>query len=156
MMFMQRSTKRVLHRTCWQLTPHFFSTLSGCDLLLASIRSNEDLAQVQINQNRYDLDSHGKGEGRHPPAPPSVILIPSSSGDVSEILRLCNDNKIPIIPYGAGTSVEGHISALKKGTVSLDMKKFKHVGLPSDVILDDACIEVGAGVTRLELNDHLR
>lgn len=154
-MILQRSTKQTLHK-CTQAT-HFLSTLSrSCDSFLDSLRSNADLAHVQINQNKYDLDSHGRGEGHHPCAPPSAILVPTSAHDVSQILSMCNKHKVPIIPFGAGTSVEGHVSALNKESISLDMKKFKKVDLPIDGILEDACIEVGAGVTRHELNDHLR
>ena len=145
----------MLHRRT-QAT-HFLSTLSrSCDSVLDSVRSNVDLAHVQISQNKYDLDSHGRGEGHHPCAPPSAILIPTSAQDVSHILSMCNKHKVPIIPFGAGTSVEGHLSALNQESISLDMKKFKEVDLPSNGILEDACIEVGAGVTRHELNDHLR
>jgi D-lactate dehydrogenase (cytochrome) len=154
-MILQRSTKQILQRRT-QAT-HFLSTLSrSCDSVLDYILSNPDLAHVQISQNKYDLDSHGRGEGHHPCAAPSAVLIPTSAQDVSHILSMCNKHKVPIIPFGAGTSVEGHLSALNQESISLDMKKFKEVDLPSNGILEDACIEVGAGVTRHELNDHLR
>ncbi len=109
-----------------------------------------------INQNKYDLESHGKGEGYHPVAPPAAIFIPQSTEDVSKIIKACNQYKVHVIPYGAGTSVEGHVSALQNNTISLDMKEFKTISLPDDGALDDACIDVGAGVNRIELNEHLR
>lgn len=116
-----------------------------------------ELPHIPINQNAYDLDSHGRGEGHHPPAPPAGILTPTSTEDVSRILRICNENSVPVIAYGAGTSVEGHIAALNRKSISLDMKEFKNVNLPvDDGMLEDAFVDVGAGVTRLELNDMLR
>lgn len=111
---------------------------------------------MSINTNKYDLEGHGRGEGHHPVAPPAAILVPRSTEDVSSILKTCNHFQVPVIAYGAGTSVEGHISALSKNSISIDMKEFKDVGLPNDGMLHDACIDVGAGVTRLELNEQLR
>jgi len=117
---------------------------------------SSSLPHVGINRNKYDLNEHGKGEGQHPVAPPAAILTPHSTKDVSVILKLCNQYRVPLIAYGAGTSVEGHISALSANSISLDMKEFKDVGIPNDGMLEDACVDVGAGVTRLELNHQLR
>ena len=121
------------------------------------------LPHLKLNTNKYELESHGKGESYHPPAPPVAILTPTSNKDVSHILQLCNKYRVPIIPYGTGTSVEGHVAALQPGSISLDMKEFKFVNdddssdsFSSSSLLDDPCITVGAGVTRLELNDRLR
>lgn len=60
-----------------------------------------------------------------------------------------------MIPWGAGTSLEGHVSAIRDGTVSLDMAEFDSIELP-DGMLPDAHVRVGAGVTRKALNDALR
>jgi FAD/FMN-containing dehydrogenase len=112
------------------------------------------LPHIEINTNKYELESHGKGESYHPSAPPSAILIPTSNEDVANIVQLCNEYHVPLIPYGTGTSVEGHVSALRPGSISLDMKEFQFID--DCTSLDDPCITVGAGVTRLTLNDRLR
>ena len=115
---------------------------------------NSTMPHLHLNTNKYELEIHGKGESYHTPAPPAAILTPVSNEDIVHILRLCNKYHVPVIPYGTGTSVEGHVSALQPGTISLDMKEFKFVDDCNS--LDDPCITVGAGVTRLELNDRLR
>ena len=131
---------------------HSSSSLSK---FLNEISTN--LSHLEINQNKYDLHVHGKGEGYHPTSPPAAILTPTSVTDVSSILKYCNEYKIPVIPYGAGTSVEGHVAAIYPSSISLDMQKFKQVDLPTDgTMLEDAHIQVGAGVTRHELNQALR
>jgi len=112
------------------------------------------LPHLELNTNKYDLERHGKGESYHPSAPPFGILYPTSVEDISQIVRLCNRYHVPLIPFGTGTSVEGHVAALEPGSISLDMKEFKFIEDCSR--LDDPCITVGAGVTRLELNDRLR
>eukprot|EP00957_Ditylum_brightwellii_P143611 10941369-Ditylum_brightwellii.AAC.1 len=118
---------------------------------LSKIKSS--LPHLSINTNPYDLSSHGRGESYHPTAPPSAILTPSSSSDIQTILQYANQYKVPIIPYGAGTSVEGHLNALYGG-VSLDMTNFNEIELMDDG-LEDFFVRVGAGVTRKTLNEAL-
>ncbi|KAL7446381.1 hypothetical protein ACHAXM_010167 [Skeletonema potamos] len=80
---------------------------------------------LKISLNKYDLDSHGHGESHHPLSPPDAVLYPSSVEEIQDILRLCcrevyreGDSDIPnveivsVIPYGAGTSLEGHLNFL--------------------------------------------
>lgn len=115
---------------------------------------SSSLPHLQLNTNKYDLFNHGKGESYHPSAPPAAILTPTSNEDIVQIIKLCNKYHIPLIPFGTGTSVEGHVSALNPNSISLDMKEFKFID-DCDT-LQDPCIKVGAGVTRLELNERLR
>jgi len=80
---------------------------------------------LKISLNKYELDSHGRGESHHPVSPPDAVLYPSSVEEIQDILRLCcrevyreGDGDVPtveivsVIPYGAGTSLEGHLSFL--------------------------------------------
>lgn len=110
---------------------------------------------LEISVNPYDLESHGKGESYHACDRPEAVLFPSTTQDVATILRCCSEDMVPLIPYGAGTSLEGHVGAIRGG-VSLDMAKFDDIDLPDDSILEDCNIRVGAGVTRQRLNDALR
>ena len=110
---------------------------------------------LKISVNPYDLESHGKGESYLPCKRPEAVLFPSSTRDVASILRRCSEDRVPVIPFGAGTSLEGHVSAIHGG-VSLDMAKFDDVNIPDDSTLKDRHVRVGAGVTRLRLNDALR
>eukprot|EP00986_Skeletonema_menzelii_P018870 scaffold26744_cov134-Skeletonema_menzelii.AAC.2 len=77
---------------------------------------------LKISLNKYDLDSHGHGESHHPVSPPDAVLYPSSVEEIQDILRLCcrevyrEGDDVPtveivsVIPYGAGTSLEGHLN----------------------------------------------
>ncbi|MBT4905549.1 MAG: FAD-binding protein, partial [Rhodospirillaceae bacterium] len=95
---------------------------------------------------------HGRDESHHPPLPPDAVAFPNNTDEVAEIVRLCGGHKIPIIPYGVGTSLEGGISAVKGG-VCLDLG-----GLDRILRIDaqDMDVTVEAGVTRKRLNEELR
>jgi D-lactate dehydrogenase (cytochrome) len=113
-------------------------------------------SHVEISTNPYDLERHGRGESYHPTAAPSAVITPSSVADVVAIARHCAQHRVPIIPYGAGTSVEGHVCALYGG-VSMDMAKFNTVEFEDSAnSLPDPIAMVGAGVTRKRLNEELR
>ncbi|KAL7549929.1 hypothetical protein ACHAWF_013184 [Thalassiosira exigua] len=128
---------------------------------------------LEVATNPYALDAHGRGESHHPPAPPDAVIYPSSVEEIQDILGLCcrertatgdgageggGDAKddaeetvvdvVSVIPYGAGTSLEGHLSFLdvpssqtdgiygshekvqvvRKGGISLDMRNFRDIG----------------------------
>jgi D-lactate dehydrogenase (cytochrome) len=122
------------------------------------IQSLEDVlpSHVEISTNSYDLMTHGKGESYHPTAPPAAVVSPTCIEDVVAIVRHCSLHKIPIIPFGAGTSVEGHLAALHGG-ISMDMCKFDTIEFEdNEESLPDAIVCVGAGVTRKRLNEELR
>ena len=84
--------------------------------------------------------------------PPDVVVYPRTSEEVSEIAKLCAAHSVPVIPFGTGTSLEGHINA-PHGGVSIDLSLMKRIIAVHDEDLD--CV-VEAGVTRKELNEHLR
>ncbi len=98
------------------------------------------------------LDQHGKDESHHTPAPPDIVVFPESSVEVAAIVRLCADARTPVIPFGAGTSLEGGIGALQGG-VCLDMTGMNRI---IQVNADDLDVTVEAGVTRKQLNADLR
>src|SRR5438093_9114554 len=53
-------------------------------------------------------EQHGRGESYHPVAAPDAVCFPRSTGEVAEIVKLCARLRVPVIPFGAGTSLEGH------------------------------------------------
>ena len=97
------------------------------------------------------LEQHGRGEGRRESYPPDLVVYPTSTAEVSEIVRLAADFNAPVIPYGAGSSLEGHVSAVHGG-VCIDMTRMNRV-LRFSVTDMDATIE--AGVTRTQLTHEL-
>ena len=84
--------------------------------------------------------------------PPDAVVFPLSTDEVSAIVKLCAEARIPIIPFGAGTSLEGHVNA-PHGGICLDMSRMKRIVAIND---EDLNVVVEAGVTRKELNSHLR
>lgn len=123
------------------------------------------LPHINISTNPYDLVTHGRGESYHDTAAPFAVVSPSSKDEVMDVVKLCSDHRIPIIPFGAGTSVEGHVCAIHGG-ISLDMKLLDSIehpivapSIPMDAgsgAVSDPIAKVGAGVTRKRLNDELR
>ncbi|MDA7947622.1 MAG: FAD-binding protein [Hyphomicrobiaceae bacterium] len=84
--------------------------------------------------------------------PPDAVVFVENTGDVVEAVKICAENKVPIIPFGAGTSLEGHLNA-PYGGVSLDFSRMNRI---LDVHREDLDCVVEAGVTRKQLNEHLR
>mmetsp|Transcript_3354 Transcript_3354/g.7479 ORF Transcript_3354/g.7479 Transcript_3354/m.7479 type:complete len:170 (+) Transcript_3354:38-547(+) len=130
--------------------------VSSSEISISALRGMLEPRGVDISLNPNDLKSHGKGESFHPVAPPSAVVTPSSIQDVVEIVKHCGKYKLPIIPFGAGTSVEGHVCAIRGG-ISLDMRLFDAVEIhESENGMPEPMAKVGAGVTRKRLNEQLR
>jgi D-lactate dehydrogenase (cytochrome) len=84
--------------------------------------------------------------------PPDAVIFPQSAGDVQDIVRLCAQHRVPVIPYGTGTSLEGHINA-PFGGVTIDFRDMNKV---LAVHAEDLDCVVEPGVTRKQLNEYLR
>ena len=98
------------------------------------------------------LERHGKDEAYHTGLPPEAVVFATSTEDVVEVVNLCRAHKAPLIPFGTGTSLEGHINAVRGG-ISLDLSLMTEV---LEVNEEDLDCRVQAGVTRKALNEHLR
>jgi D-lactate dehydrogenase (cytochrome) len=97
-------------------------------------------------------EQHGVDEGWHDGAPPDAVVFASSTDDVVTVVRACAAHRAPLIPFGVGTSLEGHVAALHGG-ISLDLSGMERV---VEVNVDDLDCRVEAGVHRKQLNEVLQ
>ncbi len=97
-------------------------------------------------------ERHGQDESYHQPHAPDAVAFAQSTEEVADIVKLCARYKAPIIPFGTGTSLEGHVAALKGG-VCIDVSQMNRV---LRVGAEDLDVTVEAGVTRKQLNEYLR
>jgi len=97
-------------------------------------------------------EQHSHGEGLADAALPDIVVFPHSNDEVASIMRTCHAARIPVIAFGVGTSLEGHVAALYGG-VSLDLSQMNRVLEGNGADLD---CRVQAGVTREQLNVELK
>jgi D-lactate dehydrogenase (cytochrome) len=95
---------------------------------------------------------HGRDESAFAPMPPDAVAFPRSTGEVAAIARLCHAHEVPMIPYGVGSSVEGHVLATRGG-VTIDLAQMNRL---LAVHAEDLDAVVEPGVTRKQLNDELK
>jgi len=97
-------------------------------------------------------DHHGRDESPYPVTPPDAVVFAESTDDVVEAVRACRDHRFPIIAYGAGSSLEGHLLAVQGG-LTIDVSR---LGRVLSVDAEDLTCTVQAGVTRKQLNAEIK
>jgi D-lactate dehydrogenase (cytochrome) len=97
-------------------------------------------------------EHHGKDESYFPYALPDAVVFPHSTDEVRDVVNICRRHQVPMIPFGVGTSLEGHILAVAGG-VSIDLSQMNKVLAVHEEDLDAV---VQAGVTRKQLNEYIR
>ncbi|OUI93949.1 2-hydroxy-acid oxidase [Acetobacter indonesiensis] len=126
--------------------------------LHATARANAVLSALRaqlgdkISTNASVCDAHSHGEALPVANMPVGVVFAETSEDVSATLRLCHEHRVPVVAFGAGTSVEGHVTP-PDGGISLDLSRMAHVLEVNQADLD---CRVQAGVTRQSLNAFLR
>jgi D-lactate dehydrogenase (cytochrome) len=106
---------------------------------------------ARANDTPAVRDHHSHGESYHEPSPPDVVCLPQTTDEVAEILRISARFQVPVVPFGAGTSLEGHVNALRGG-ITIDLREMNKV---LRVSVEDLDATVEAGVSRLQLNKAL-
>ncbi len=109
------------------------------------------LVSGSVSTNEAILDQHGKDESAIPPVRPSAVVMPNSTEEVSKVLKFCNSEKIPVVAFGAGSSLEGHVLPLYGG-ISLDLTQMNKI---LEIKADDLVVRVEPGVHRMALNEKL-
>jgi D-lactate dehydrogenase (cytochrome) len=111
----------------------------------------EDLLGERVTQNQEVRNEHGVGFSYHTCTPPDLVVYPCSTEEIAAIVTICSKNQIPVIPFGAGTSVEGHVLAVNGG-VCVDLRLMNQV---LEVDSANMCTTIQAGVTRNQLDELL-
>lgn len=96
-------------------------------------------------------EQHGVGFSYHECQPPDVVVYPQTTEEIAEIVKICAKYGVPIVPFGAGTSIEGHVLALRGG-VCMDLSLMNQI---VEVNQADMYVTVQAGVTRNQLDGLL-
>ncbi|MEG0975112.1 MAG: FAD-linked oxidase C-terminal domain-containing protein [Comamonas sp.] len=97
-------------------------------------------------------DQHGRDEGAISAPPPAAVVFAESTQDVQDAIKLCDQYNVPVIAYGAGSSLEGHLLAVQGG-ISIDMNRMNQV---LSVNTEDLTITVQPGITRKALNEAIK
>ncbi len=106
----------------------------------------------RVSTGESVLDLHSRDQSHHRPCRPDVVIWPISAHEVSKILIYCNEKRIPVTPWGVGTSLEGNPIPVKGGVV-LD---FSHMNRILEIRADDFQVDVEPGVNYKDLNEKLR
>lgn len=97
-------------------------------------------------------EQHGRDEGAIAAPPPAAVVFAESTQDVQDAVRLCARHGVPVIPYGAGSSLEGHLLAVEGG-ISIDVSRMNRI---LSVNTEDLTVTVQPGITRKQLNDAIK
>jgi len=111
----------------------------------------------KIFNNRFSTSestraNYARGEDTYDPILSKAVVFPETNEEVSKILRLCNQHKVPVVPFGTGTSLEGNVVGNDKG-ITICLEKMNKV---LSVNVEDFDCRVQACVTKEQLNEYLR
>ncbi|WP_342577191.1 FAD-linked oxidase C-terminal domain-containing protein [Psychrobacillus sp. FSL K6-2843] len=113
---------------------------------------SEHLEQDQISINQTIRELHGKDESYHSISLPDVVVFPRSATDVSNIMKTASRLKVPVVPFGRGTSLEGHAIPYENG-ITVDFSLMDKI---LEIRENDLLVKVQPGVTRTQLNKELK
>jgi len=119
------------------------------DDLLDELRG---IVEQRLSTSAAVRDQHGRDESFHPSHPPGAVVFAKSTEEVSAVVKACAARRGPVIPFGTGTSLEGHVAALKGG-VCIDLTQMDEI---LEVNAEDLDVTVQPGVRRKQLNEYLR
>lgn len=117
---------------------------------------SDDLAAIltpgQVTENQSIREQHSHDESYQTPRQPDVVVFAQSADDVAKVLRYANEHRVPVVPFAAGTSLEGHAIPVRGG-ISLDLTRMDRI---LEVRPEDFLVRVEPGVSKNRLNETLR
>jgi len=121
-----------------------------CMTLAADLTAR--LSASQVSRSESVLRQHSMDESYHMPVLPDVVVFPECTKDVVSVIEYAITHKIPIVPFGIGSSLEGHAIPIKAG-ISMDMTRMNQI---LEIRPNDFLVHVQPGVTRTQLNAELK
>ncbi len=118
----------------------------------AVIAQARELLGDRMTTNAALREQHSHGEDSQPRTLPDAVAFVERGSEAAFVLALCHQHGVPVVPFGAGTSLEGHVTPVRGG-ISLDLSRMTRV---LQVNAADMDCRIEAGVTRQQLNEHLR
>ena len=117
----------------------------------ALVRDLSEILGDRCSTNETQLEHHGHGESWHTPGQPDAVVFPLTTEEVSAVVRVAARHGAPMVPFGAGSSLEGHVNPIRGG-VTIDLSRMTRV---LRVSAEDLDATVEAGVTHRQLNKAL-
>ena len=111
-----------------------------------------EILKDRISFSEGTRRNYARGEDTYEPVLSKAVVFPETNEEVSKILKLCNEHKVPVVPFGTGTSLEGHVVGNENG-ITISLEKMNKV---LSVNASDFDCRVQANVTRKQLNEYLR
>ena len=111
-----------------------------------------EILKDRISFSEGTRTNYARGEDTYEPVLSKAVVFPETNEEVSQILKLCNEHKVPVVPFGTGTSLEGHVVGNENG-ITISLEKMNKV---LSVNASDFDCRVQANVTRKQLNEYLR
>lgn len=110
------------------------------------------LEPSRVSTNKTILEQHSKDESYHKPALPDVVVFPKTTEEVRKIVKIANDHHLPVVAFGIGSSLEGHVIPYEGG-ISVDFSMMNEI---LEVNPNNFTVRVQPGVTRNQLNEYLK
>lgn len=122
------------------------------DTVSAAIAAARGFLGERLTTNAALREHHSHGQDTQTPVLPDAVAFIETTEEASRLLALCNAHRVPVVPWGAGTSLEGHVTPVQGG-ITLDLSRMARI---LQVNAADMDCRIEAGVTRPQLNEHLR
>ena len=120
---------------------------------IASIETElKSFFKERFSTSQSTRTNYSRGEDTYDPVLSKAVIFPETNEEVSTILKLCNERKVPVVPFGTGTSLEGNVVGIEEG-ITISLEKMNRI---LSVNVEDFDCRVQANVTREQLNEHLR
>ena len=131
---------------------HLIPAIQQRDVPAAFLEALQTRFGAQLSTTQAVREQHGRDESSFTAPPPAAVVFAESTTDVADVVKLASQYAVPVIPFGAGSSLEGHLLAVQGG-ISLDVGRMNKL---LSVNADDLTVTVQPGITRKQLNEAIK